>query len=77
LLWAGSGCLGRDGRSEITLEITTMAMTMASTAVVAIAMMKLEPSDTVTGGRNPSCVLARGSVFLPGTARVVNNSSIY
>jgi hypothetical protein len=36
-----------------------MAMNIASTAVAAIAMMKLEPSDTVTAGRHPSCVLAR------------------
>ncbi len=37
-----------------------MAMNIASTAVAAIAMMKLEPSDTVTAGRHLPCV------FLPG-----------
>lgn len=61
------------------MEITTMAMNIARTAIMAIAMMQLEPSDTVTAGRHPSCVLLPGlpslSIILAST-RIINGRSV-
>jgi hypothetical protein len=59
-----------------------MMRNIAKMTVMTIAMMKLEPSDSVTASRHPSCVLLPGLPLLqiilasrPGAARSPSSRS--